>query len=190
MLDKIFSKSSKIFSNATGDMVKPQRGSLSATAYLSKLNEYNAWLIVQYNNALNTVAAEQARYNDWASAPNPDWNFIQSSVQPPLVAAQFKRDGLKAQLDSLKAEIDLITRQSNAEIDAQLAANKLTLANANLTADQRLAIERQNAELELQKSIASSRSKNLRILVIVGAVALVFGIIGFVVYKLKRTKAA
>ena len=190
MSNKIFSTGSKTFSNATGDVVKPERGTLSATAYLSKLNTYRAWLVVQYNNALNSVAANQARYNDWASAPNPDWTFIQGTIQPELVAAQYKRDGLKGQLDSLDSEITIITKESATEIEAKIAANKLALANANLTAAQRLAIEKQNGELELQKSIAGSRSKNIRILVVVGAIALVFGIIGFVVYKLKRTKAA
>lgn len=137
----------------------PQKQSgQSYTDYLSVLNQHQVSLQAAYNQALSAYAAGVARYNDWASQPNPDWNFIQGTINPDNAVLSQNRDRLKIALDGLKVIIASVKQASDLEKAAAEAVNAQAQANAAVTQSQSTLSAEQQLQLQLAKIEAQKQA--------------------------------
>ncbi len=171
----------KGYSNATGPTLQEQ---------LNLKNQELATAQANYARISGDIVAIQGYINGTLI---PQGNLAEAGVQsakietilvPQRIATSVIIDGLKVDIENLKLAI-------KNELDAQIAANTLALSNANLTPSERIQLEKQAAELQAQKLKADSRSKNIKIGIIVTSILALVSIVGVIIYRLKKgTKAS
>lgn len=129
-----------------------------------------------------------ANKNKWSEAYEQA-RIAEGYGQSMQIALKNKEE-FDRQISILDGEIKSLNTQKAALIDAQIAANKQALANANLTPQERAALEKQQADLDRMAKESENKSRNKKYIIIGSSIAAVIAVIGFVIYIIKKRKGA
>lgn len=188
----------KQFSNVDGTNYSAQINQVTAiiNGKQTLLNTANTNLATEKGKLIglkNSLAYDQSYYKQYADANN--WSAaifhrdrMNNQTIPAIANSEGLIDGYETEIKNLQNEIESLGKQKAELLEAQIAETKEKLANANLTPAQRLALEKQKADLERLSKESDSKAKIKKYLVIGGAILGGLAIIGYIIYVIKKRK--